>query len=88
MARRAGRAHAGEARRDRRAHFTLGDDARLRLQFEHGFVAISPDRALPILAEVFGYVTPQLRAATISTLANGVPSEAPNTSHDNPASVS
>ena len=45
-------------------------------------------RALPILAEVFGYVTPQLRAATISTLANGVPSEAPNTSHDNPASVS
>ena len=29
------RAHAGEDRRDRRAHFALGDDARLCLQSEH-----------------------------------------------------
>jgi lipoyl(octanoyl) transferase len=42
-------------------------------------------RALPLLAQVFGYETPELRVATISTLANGVPSEAPITSHDSPA---
>ena len=44
--------------------------------------------ALPIFAQVFGYETPELRAATISTLANGVPAEAPSTSHDKPALVS
>ncbi len=43
------------------------------------------ERALPILAQVFGYETPELREATISTLANGVPSEAPSTSQDRPA---
>jgi len=45
-------------------------------------------RALPILAEVFGYETPELRVATISTLANGVPCDAPSTSQDKPARVS
>jgi len=45
-------------------------------------------RALPILAEIFGYETPELRAATISTLANGVPSEAPDTAQEKPAPVS
>jgi lipoyl(octanoyl) transferase len=45
-------------------------------------------RALPILSQVFGYETPELCAATISTLANGVPSEAPITSQENPARVS
>ena len=47
-------------------------------------VESAAQRALPILAQVFGYETPELRAATISTLANGVPSEAPNSSHENP----
>ena len=43
------------------------------------------ERTLPILSSVFGYATPELerstvaalRSATISTLPNGVPSEAP-----------
>jgi len=45
-------------------------------------------QALPLLSAVFGYETPELRAATINTLANGVPSEAPSTSHEKPATVS
>ena len=55
-------------------------------------VESAAERALPILAEVFGYPVPPLErvtaqnlVATISTLANGVPSEAPSTSHENPA---
>jgi lipoyl(octanoyl) transferase len=48
-------------------------------------VESAAERALPILAEVFGYPTPALerlsvgalRSATTSTLPNGVPSEAP-----------
>ena len=51
-------------------------------------VESAAQRALPRLAEVFGYETPELRPATISTLANGVPAEAPSTSHDKPALVS
>ncbi|HKO53113.1 MAG TPA: lipoyl(octanoyl) transferase LipB [Polyangiaceae bacterium] len=51
-------------------------------------VESAAQRALPILAQVFGYETPDLRVATISTLANGVPSEAPSTSHDKPAQLS
>jgi len=45
-------------------------------------------RALPIFSEIFGYETPELRAATISTLANGVPSEAPIISQEKPLLVS
>ena len=44
--------------------------------------------ALPIFSQIFGYEAPELRAATISTLANGVPSEAPNTSQEKPLLVS
>jgi lipoyl(octanoyl) transferase len=44
--------------------------------------------ALPLLSQIFGYETPELRAATISTLANGVPSEAPSTSQEKPLLVS
>jgi len=51
-------------------------------------VESAAQRALPMLAQVFGYETPELRVATISTLANGVPSEAPITSPENPARVS
>jgi len=51
-------------------------------------VESAAQRALPMLAEVFGYETPALRVATISTLANGVPSDAPSTSAENPARAS
>ncbi len=45
-------------------------------------------RALPLLCSVFGYSVPELRSATISTLANGVPADAPSTVHEKPAFVS
>jgi len=51
-------------------------------------VESAAERALPLLAQVFGYETPELRAATISTLANGVPSDAPDTWQEKPARVS
>jgi len=51
-------------------------------------VESAAQRALPLLAQVFGYETPELRVATISTLANGVPCEAPSSSQEKPASVS
>ncbi len=51
-------------------------------------VESAAQRALPLLAQVFGYEPPELRAATISTLANGVPSEAPNSSQEKPALLS
>ncbi|MEP7052057.1 MAG: lipoyl(octanoyl) transferase LipB [Pseudomonadota bacterium] len=55
-------------------------------------VESAAERALPILAEVFGYDVPVLErielsalVATMSTLPNGVPSDAPSTSHEKPA---
>ena len=60
----------------------------LSLTGEAHSVESAAQRALPMLTEVFGYETPELRTATISTLANGVPSEAPSTSQEKPAPVS
>ncbi|MEO7036627.1 MAG: lipoyl(octanoyl) transferase LipB [Polyangiaceae bacterium] len=61
-------------------------------------VESAAERALPIVAEVFGYQLPELerigledlaeRVATINTLPNGVPSDAPSTSHEKPAPLS
>ncbi|MEO8905485.1 MAG: lipoyl(octanoyl) transferase LipB [Polyangiaceae bacterium] len=58
-------------------------------------VESAAERALTLIAEVFDYALPKLErfelerlVATISTLANGVPADAPSTSHEKPALVS
>ena len=51
-------------------------------------VESAAERALPLLSQIFDYETPELRAATISTLENGVPSDAPSTSQEKPLPVS
>ncbi len=58
-------------------------------------VESAAERALPLVAEVFGYPVPELErigleelVATINTLPNGVPSDAPSTSQAKPALVS